>query len=65
MSTPAFSSNINLNIKIVAKGDNGAKSHYWRPEDASCLQNINPYSGPSIILPDEDTLEPKNQCILS
>ena len=30
-----------------------------------CLENITPNSGPPVILPDEDTLEPKNQGILS
>ena len=28
-------------------------------KDTSCLENITPYYGPLVVLPDEDTLEPK------
>ena len=52
-------------IKTVAKGNSYAKLHYWREKDTTCLKSINPYSGPPVILPDEDTLEPENQVILS
>ena len=43
---------------IVAKGDSAASRHYWREEDEQCLKNITPYSGPSVVLPDADTIAP-------
>ena len=36
-----------------------ASRNYWRKEDIGCLTNIKNYSGPSVILPDADTLAPK------
>ena len=43
---------------IIAKGDSAASQNYWREEDEHCLQNIRPYSGPSVVLPDADTIAP-------
>ena len=46
---------------VIAKADSGASNHYWRPQDTHCLTNLRQYSGPSVILPDADTLSPSQQ----
>ena len=50
---------------IIAKDDSAATTHYWRPQDAVFKKNIQPYSGPPEALPDDDTISPINQGILS
>ena len=45
----------------VAKADSGATNHYWRPEDASCLLNLQKTLCPAVTLPDGNTLQPSQQ----
>ena len=47
------------------KGDSGATSHYVRPQDSQCLTNPKPYSGPSVLLPDADSISPSQQGTLT
>ena len=58
-----------LNItNIFAKGDSGESSHYIRLKDtSSCLQNIESYEGPEVMLPHTGTIAPtlKGQLSLS
>ena len=49
---------------ILVKGDSAASKHYWREEDEKCLENVTPYSGPSVILPDADTIAPTKRGII-
>ena len=63
MSTSVFDSNI-----VLAKGDSGATSHYIRIENTNkCLDNIQPYEGSSVMLPDAGIIMPtlKGQLCLS
>jgi len=63
MSTSSLDNNI-----VLAKGDSGATSHYIRIEDTErCLDNIRPYQGSSVMLPDAGTITPtlKGQLRLS
>ena len=46
---------------VIAKADSGASNNYWRPQDTHCLKNIKKYLGPSVILPDTETLSPSQQ----
>ena len=57
-----FSSNKNI---VIAKGDSAASQNYWREEDKHCLQNLQPYTGTSVILPDGDTLKASQQGIIN
>ena len=43
------------------KGDSAASGHYIRQQDAACLNSIHPYQGPSVTLPDADTINPTHQ----
>ena len=57
MSTSVFNNNI-----VLAKGDSGATSHYIRIEDTTkCLDNIQPYEGASVMLPDAGKIKPTLQ----
>ena len=49
---------------IIAKGDSAASKHYWREEDEQCLNDIRPYKGQSVVLPDADTIEPSKKGVL-
>ena len=42
---------------IIAKGDSAASSHYWRKEDAQCLENVQHFAGPSVLLPNQETIQ--------
>ncbi len=39
------------NNMVIAKGDSGATSHYWRDIDRACLKNIEASPGPTVTLP--------------
>ena len=41
---------------VIAKGDSAASSHYWRQEDAQCLEKIQNFAGPSVLLPNRETI---------
>ena len=41
---------------IIAKGDSGATSHYWRERDKSCLHKIKNAPGPTVTLPNNTTI---------
>ena len=41
---------------VIAKGDSGATSHYWRERDKSCLQQIENAPGPTVTLPNNSTI---------
>jgi len=63
LSTSLLDNNI-----VLAKGDSGATSHYIRIEDTdSCLDDIQPYEGSSVMLPDAGIITPtlKGQLRLS
>ena len=63
-------SNLNINVKnkkcfhtssvvspfIMAKGDSAASSHYWRKEDEICLNDVKKFAGPSVLLPNKETI---------
>ena len=49
----------------IMKGDSGATSHYVRDQDKACLTNLTPYSGPSVLLPDADSIPPSQQGTLT
>ena len=63
MSTSVLS-NSNKNNIVVAKSDSVATSHYQREEDKDYITDVQDYKGPSVILPDGDSLKPSNQGIL-
>ena len=46
---------------ILFKGDSAATSHYIRPQDKACLQQIKPHVGPPVTLPDADQIKPSHQ----
>ena len=55
----AHSSSVVLSTKpsfVTVKADSGATKHYFRPQDATCLQNIKPTNGPTIFLPNMETI---------
>ena len=41
---------------IYAKGDSAASHHYWREEDKQVLEKIEKHSGPSVLLPNNNTI---------
>ena len=45
----------------MTKGDSAASHHYICPQDKSCLSNVQKYNGPSVILPDADSIPPSHQ----
>ena len=63
MSPSVFNSSI-----VYAKGDSGATSHYLTIDDTrACLNDIQSYTGPAVMLPDAETISPtlKGQLSLS
>jgi hypothetical protein len=42
---------------IIAKGDSAASSHYWRKQDAQCLEGVQNFEGPSVLLPNRKTIQ--------
>ena len=46
---------------IYAKGDSAASHPYWREEDKMVLDDIEPHSGPSILLPNNSTISVTSQ----
>ena len=42
---------------IVAKADSGATNHYWRDIDKKVLNNIKPFDGPNVTLPNNSSLK--------
>ena len=42
---------------IIAKGDSVASSYYWRQQDAQCLDNVQNFAGPSVLLPNQETIQ--------
>ena len=52
MSPSVFNSNI-----VYAKGDSGSTSHYLTIDNTrACLNDIQPYRGPTVVLPDAETI---------
>ena len=49
---------------VNAKGDSGASRHYIRPEDTPILQNLQPYKGTLVRLPDNSTISPSHTDLL-
>ena len=47
------------------KGDSGATSHYVRPDDRKWIKDVKHFRGPSILLPDADTISPSHQGVLT
>ena len=41
---------------ITTKADSGATKHYFRPQDMACLQQIEQTQGPSVFLPNMETI---------
>ena len=50
---------------VVAKADSGATNHYIRDCDAAILKNIRIFKGPTVQLPNDETLQSKAQGELS
>ena len=46
---------------IIAKGDSGATSHYWRDKDRACLKNIISSPGPTVTLPNNTKITSREQ----
>ena len=49
---------------IVAKGDSAASQNYWREQDIKCLDNVIPFMGPSVTLPNNKQILPTNQGLI-
>ena len=63
-----MSSSVLNTTTVFTKGDSGATSHFIRFEDTlSCLNNVESYRGPEVMLPDAGTITPplKGQLFLS
>ena len=41
---------------IMAKGDSAASDHYWREQDAHVLSGIEDSLGPSVLIPNGETI---------
>ena len=41
---------------IIAKDNSGASKHYFRSDDIACLSNVHPTAGPSIYLPNMQSI---------
>ena len=48
----------------MAKGDSAASHHYWREQDANVLQDITNSKGPSVLIPNGDTIASTKKGIL-
>ena len=48
----------------MAKGDSAASHHYWREQDANVLQDIINSKGPSVLIPNGDTIASTKKGIL-
>ena len=46
---------------IVAKADRGATKHYFCLQDTPCLKNIHPIDGPSVFLPNMESIKTTHQ----
>ena len=46
---------------VMEKGDSVASSHYWREEDVKVLSKIKDIIGPSVLLPNKDTIDVTSQ----
>ena len=46
---------------IYAKGDSAASHHYWREEDKQVIEKIEKHSGPSVLLPNNNTISVTSQ----
>ena len=46
---------------IVSKGDSAASGHYWRKEDAKCLETVTLQLGPHTILPNNTSIQATKQ----
>ena len=46
---------------VMAKGDSAASQHYWRQEDIECLHDIKKYTGPTVKLPNNETITSTSQ----
>ena len=46
---------------IIAKGDSRASKNYIRPQDAKVLNNIRPYKGTMVMLPDNTSIAPSHK----
>ena len=47
--------------KLAVTFDSAASDNYVRPADRKLLTNVEPYSGPPVLLPDADELAPIEQ----
>ena len=41
---------------VIVKGDSGATSHYWRKQDKDCLEQVENAPGPTVTLPNNETI---------
>ena len=46
---------------IYAKGNIAASQHYWREEDSTCLNTILEKLGPSVLLPNAESIQSTSQ----
>ena len=46
---------------VMTKGDNAASSHYWREENVKVLSKIKDIIGPSVLLPNKNTIDVTSQ----
>ena len=49
-----------VNKIVMKKGDSTASSHYWREEYVKVISKIKDTSGPSVLLPNKDTIKVTN-----
>ena len=47
----------NTNDIVIAKADSGATANYWREEDMKCLTNVKHVIGPSVQLPNGNSIQ--------
>ena len=62
MTDELKSNQVQMATKIVMKkGDSAGSSHYWREKDVEVLSKIKDIIGPSVLLPNKDTIDATSQ----
>ena len=62
MTDKLTSNQVKMAAKIViAKGDSAASNHYWQEKDIKVLSKIKDIIGPSVLLPNKDTIDVTSQ----
>ena len=59
-----YSKVLNSLRTVTAMCDSAASCHYWRNEDIDVLNNVVPYNGTTVTLPDNTKIKPTKQGIV-